>query len=90
MRAAVLWLVIVAVTVFHVWASQRSEPFWYLGGIVPAAWLGLNLVRFALGGIDWGRDWAEVLPPTGVLLLLWLVGRLEVRMRRRSGKGEGG
>ena len=35
MNPAVTWVIAIAVTIFHIWASRRKAKYWYLGGVVP-------------------------------------------------------
>ena len=64
----------IAVTLFHFWASRRAPKYWYLGGIVPALWIGALVFLFVNGKIDLGADWQMLVFPTAILLLIWLAG----------------
>ena len=70
-----------AITVFHIWASRRRPRYWYLGGIVPALWLGALMFLFANGKIDLAEDWRMLLFPTAILLLIWLEGHQAARKK---------
>lgn len=74
MNPVLVWVIAVAVTVFHIWASRRRPKYWYLGAIVPALWIGLVVFLLANGQLNLGRDWKNVVFPTVILLLLWLDG----------------
>ena len=63
-----------AITVFHIWASRRRPRYWYLGGIVPALWIGAVVFLLANGAIRPAEDWKMLLFPTAILLLIWLEG----------------
>ena len=63
-----------AISVFHIWASRRRPRYWYLGGIVPALWIGTVIFLLAKGMIRPAEDWKTLLFPTVILLLIWLEG----------------
>lgn len=86
MKAALVWIAIVAVTAAHAWASQRQAKYWYLGGIAPALWGGVHLALHLCGRIDWSRDGEAILYAAVILVLIWIVGRLQVRLRPREGE----
>ena len=52
MNPVLVWVLAAAITLFHFWASRRKPKYWYLGGIVPALWLGALVFLFANGKID--------------------------------------
>ena len=74
MNPVLVWVLAIAITLFHIWASRRKPKYWYLGGIVPALWAGALVFLFANGKIDLGADWRILVFPTAVLLLVWLEG----------------
>ena len=74
MNPVVVWVLAIADTLFHFWASRRAPKYWYLGGIVPALWIGALVFLFANGKIDLGADWQMLVFPTAILLLIWLAG----------------
>lgn len=74
MNPVVVWVLAIAVTLFHFWASRRAPKYWYLGGIVPALWIGALVFLFVNGKIDLGADWQMLVFPTAILLLIWLAG----------------
>ena len=55
---ALICVAVIALTLFHFWASHKSPRRWYLGGIVPLIWAGTLAFLFARGSIVLGRDWA--------------------------------
>ena len=57
MNPVLVWVLAAAITLFHFWASRRKPKYWYLGGIVPALWLGALVFLFANGKIDLAEDW---------------------------------
>ena len=69
------------ITVFHIWASRRSPKRWYLGGIVPALWLGALGLLFWRGAVSLPEDLRMVVLPTLILLLIWAAGQQEARKR---------
>ena len=74
MNPVLVWVLAIAITLFHIWASRRKPKYWYLGGIVPALWLGALVFLFANGKIDLAEDWRMLVFPTAILLLIWLEG----------------
>lgn len=89
MNPVITLIIAIAVTVFHFWASRRSPKYWFLGGIVPALWIGIVVFLFANDAIDLRNDWAILLFPTVILLLIWIVGHEAAKKRelhRRKAK----
>ena len=74
MNPVILWITAAAVTVFHFWASRRKPKYWYLGGIVPALWVGTLMLLFVNDMIHIGEDWRILLFPTLLLILIWISG----------------
>ena len=74
MNTVILWITAAAVTVFHFWASRRKPKYWYLGGIVPALWVGTLMFLFVNDMIHIGEDWRILLFPTLLLILIWISG----------------
>ena len=74
MNPAVTWVIAIAVTIFHIWASRRKPKYWYLGGVVPVIWIGIIIFLFANGMIHKADDWEVLFFPTVILLLIWLSG----------------
>ena len=70
-----------AITVFHFWASRRSPKRWYLGGIVPALWLGALGLLFWRGAVSLPEDLRMVVLPTLILLLIWAAGQQAAKKR---------
>ena len=76
-------VVVIALTLFHFFASYRSPRFWYLGGIVPLIWAGTLAFLFARGSIALGQDWAMLVFPM-LLLLIWAKGQHAARRRENN------
>ncbi len=74
MNTIFVWIIAVAVTVFHFWASRRKPKYWYLGGIVPVLWIGALVFLFANNMIVLRDDWQMLLFPTLILFLIWISG----------------
>ena len=74
MNPAVTWVIAIAVTIFHIWASRRKPKYWYLGGVVPVIWIGIIIFLFVNGMIHIANDWKVLFFPTVILLLIWLSG----------------
>ena len=74
MNPVILWITAAAVTAFHFWASRRKPKYWYLGGIVPALWVGTLMFLFVNDMIHIGEDWRILLFPTLLLILIWISG----------------
>lgn len=70
-KIAFLFVIALAVIAFHYWACRRPPKYWYMGGIVPLAWVILLAVCFFSGKINWTGDWKIVLFPTLLVLLMW-------------------
>lgn len=51
---ALICVAVIALTLFHFWASHKSPRRWYLGGIVPLIWAGTLAFLFARGASSWG------------------------------------
>ena len=76
-------VVVIALTLFHFFASYRSPRFWYLGGIVPLLWVGTLAFLFAKGSIVLRQDWRMLVFPTLLFLLVWARGQQTARRRER-------
>ena len=90
--AAVLGAAIV-LTAFHILASNRSPKYWYLGGVVPLLWLGVNAFLFFNGLLHFREDWKMLTFPTLILLLIWLKGHQNAskrELRKMSAKDMNG
>ena len=72
---ALICVAVIALTLFHFWASHKSPRRWYLGGIVPLIWAG---------SIVLGRDWAMLVFPMLLLLLIWAKGQHAARRRENN------
>ena len=81
---ALICVAVIALTLFHFWASHKSTRRWYLGGIVPLIWAGTLAFLFARGSIVLGRDWAMLVFPMLLLLLIWAKGQHAARRRENN------
>ncbi len=70
-KIAFLFVIALVVIVFHYWACRRPPKYWYIGGIVPLAWVVLLAVCFFSGKINWTGDWKIILFPTLLVFLMW-------------------
>ena len=75
---------VLALTLFHFWASNQSPRRWYLGGIVPLIWAGTLALLFARGSIALRQDWAMLVFPMLLLLLIWAKGQQAARRRENN------
>ena len=71
----------VAITAFHIWASRRSPKHWYVGGIVPALWLGILAFLGWRGSLSFPEDLRVVGFTTLILLLIWAQGHQAAKKR---------
>ena len=74
MNTILTWIIAVAVTVFHFWASRRKPKYWYLGSVVPVLWIGAVIFLFAKNMIVLRDDWQMLLFPTLIFFLIWISG----------------
>ena len=74
MNTAIVWIIALAVVIFHIWLCRRSPRYWCAGGIVPIIWFGLVIFLFANDKIDFMKDLKVLIFPTVILLLLWIEG----------------
>ena len=74
MNTVMTLLVALVVIVLHVWLCHRSPKFWYLGGIIPLLWIGVLVVLFSNGKINFGEDWKTIIFPTLIFFLFWIQG----------------
>ena len=80
MRLAITLVIALAVLVFHYWAS-RPLRYWYVGGIIPLAWLVLLAVAFSHGVVNWAQDWKIIVFPTLIFFFMWAEGHEAARKK---------
>ena len=85
MKIAISIAIGVIVVAFHLWASRRTTKYWYLGGIVPVAWIILLAVQFYNKMITFAEDWRRILFPTLILFLMWAEGH-EAAKKKEAAK----
>lgn len=81
MNSITVLFIAIVITVFHFWASRRQPKYWYLGGIVPAIWVGILIFLFANDMIRLKEDWSMLFFPTIILLLIWIVGHQSAKKK---------
>ena len=65
-------------------SGRQNTGIW--AGSPPALWGGVHLALHLCGRIDWSRDGEAILYAAVILVLIWIVGRLQVRLRLREGE----
>lgn len=81
MRLAITLVIALAVLVFHYWASRRPPRYWYVGGIIPLAWLVLLAAAFSHGVVNWAQDWKIIVLPTLIFFFMWAEGHEAARKK---------
>jgi hypothetical protein len=74
MHTAITFIIAIIIIVFHYWACRRRPKYWYVGGIIPVLWFGLNTILFLNGKIHFYEDWKMLTFPTIIILLMWIEG----------------
>ena len=85
MKAAISLVIALVVIVFHYWACRRHPKYWYVGGIIPFAWIIFLAVLFFNGMINLAEDWKTILFPTVIVFLMWAEGH-EVAKKKEIAK----
>lgn len=81
MRLAITLVIALAVLVFHYWASRRPPRYWYVGGIIPLAWLVLLAAAFSHGVVNWAQNWKIIVLPTLIFFFMWAEGHEAARKK---------
>lgn len=61
-----------------------KTKYWYLGGIVPVAWVGIVIFLFVNGMIRVRNDWKMLLFPTVILILIWISGHESAKKKEMN------
>lgn len=74
MNTVMTLIVALIVIILHIWLCHRNPKFWYLGGIIPLLWIGVLVVLFSNGKINFGEDGKMIIFPTLIFFLFWIQG----------------